>query len=281
LAVDRSSGPARGDVYAVWMTQTSGDGDIVCSKSTDRGLTWQTPVRVNDDPPGNGADQFFSWVAVDDSGDICIVFLDRRNDPANLLCDAYLARSTDGGSSFANTRITPQSFDPSINYNADTRFGDYMGIDARLGRVVPIFASTLSGNQDVYVALIDNLPTAVRPGDADGVPVGFVLHQNFPNPFNPTTTIRYEIPVGTYSYTSLRVFDVLGREVAVLVDGEKSPGSYEIEFSANGGSSPPNGSQKWPAGASAGNALGLGSGVYLYRLTAGGLVQTRKMVLMK
>ena len=89
------------------------------------------------------------------------------------------------------------------------------------------------------------------------VPTTFVLAQNYPNPFNPTTVIGYQLP--TASDVKLVVFDLLGRKVAALVDERQSPGIYEVRF----------------------NAAGLASGVYLYRLTAGNAVQTRKMLVVK
>ena len=100
--------------------------------------------------------------------------------------------------------------------------------------------------------------------DRSSVPTTFAVDQNFPNPFNPTTVIRYRI-AGTGSRgggtTDVRlvVYDLVGREVALLVNEQQSPGSYEARF----------------------DAAGLPSGVYLYRLTAGTFVQTNKMVLIK
>jgi CubicO group peptidase (beta-lactamase class C family) len=85
----------------------------------------------------------------------------------------------------------------------------------------------------------------------------FSLHQNYPNPFNPTTTIQFF--VGTYGHTSLRVFDVLGREVAVLVSEQLSPGSYERTFDASR----------------------LSNGAYFYRLQTPTFIQTRMMELLK
>lgn len=83
------------------------------------------------------------------------------------------------------------------------------------------------------------------------------LNQNYPNPFNPTTVIGYQLPES--SDVTLEVFDMLGRSVAVLVDGRQSAGSHQAEFDASN----------------------LSSGVYLYRLSAGQTVQTRQMVLVK
>jgi hypothetical protein len=105
-----------------------------------------------------------------------------------------------------------------------------------------------------------NLLTSAGPPLADGnQPERFDLKQNYPNPFNPTTEIRFTIPVGTDSYTSLRVYDLLGREVVTLVNERESPGNHQIEF----------------------DAAGLPSGMYIYRLEAGPYVQQRKMVLVK
>ncbi|MCH7964551.1 MAG: lamin tail domain-containing protein [Bacteroidetes bacterium] len=88
-------------------------------------------------------------------------------------------------------------------------------------------------------------------------PLEFELSQNFPNPFNPSTKINYQIP--KLSLVTLKVYDVLGNEVATLVNEEKSAGNYEVEF----------------------NATTLPSGIYFYKLQAGSFVETKKMVLMK
>jgi hypothetical protein len=89
------------------------------------------------------------------------------------------------------------------------------------------------------------------------MPADWILWQNFPNPFNPTTVFSYQVRV--VSDVRLAVYDLLGRQVAVLVNERKEPGNYQVEF----------------------DATGLASGTYIYRLTAGGYVQTRKMVLVK
>jgi uncharacterized Ntn-hydrolase superfamily protein len=92
---------------------------------------------------------------------------------------------------------------------------------------------------------------------AVGVPATFELHQNYPNPFNPSTAIRYQIP--SRSHVTLKVYDVLGREVATLANEELKPGSYEVTWDASG----------------------VASGVYLYRLEAGAFTETKKLVLLR
>jgi hypothetical protein len=91
----------------------------------------------------------------------------------------------------------------------------------------------------------------------DGTPVSFELSQNYPNPFNPTTNIRFRVPEA--ADVKLAVYDRLGREAAVLVDGRMDAGSFETNFDASG----------------------LASGVYLYRLRAGSYAETRKMIVVK
>jgi photosystem II stability/assembly factor-like uncharacterized protein len=85
----------------------------------------------------------------------------------------------------------------------------------------------------------------------------FALHQNFPNPFNPTTAIKYQIP--ELNFVTLKVYDVLGKEVAILVNEEKPAGTYEVEF----------------------KGTSLPSGIYFYQLKTDSYIKTRKMVLIK
>ena len=91
------------------------------------------------------------------------------------------------------------------------------------------------------------------------VPIKFSLEQNYPNPFNPSTSIQYAI--SSKQFVTLKVFDLLGREVATLVNEEKTAGSYEIEFGVK--------------------SLELSSGIYFYKLQAGSFVETKKMILLK
>ncbi|QQS38294.1 MAG: T9SS type A sorting domain-containing protein [Ignavibacteriales bacterium] len=93
--------------------------------------------------------------------------------------------------------------------------------------------------------------------DPDLIPTEFKLEQNYPNPFNPRTIISWQSPVG--SHQTLKVYDVLGREVATPVNEYKDAGSYEIEF----------------------DGTHLASGIYYYQLKVGEFVEIRKMILIK
>jgi hypothetical protein len=111
------------------------------------------------------------------------------------------------------------------------------------------------------------IPTIVK--NSNDAPSQFKLNQNYPNPFNPTTKIKYTIPyleTSLMKFVQLKVYDVLGNEIATLVDEYKTAGSYEVEFNTS----------DLPAG-----RQGFSSGVYFYLLRAGSLVATKKMILMK
>lgn len=98
------------------------------------------------------------------------------------------------------------------------------------------------------------------------LPEKFFLYQNYPNPFNPSTKIKFEVPTPSLTLSGakgllvkLTVFDVLGREIAVLVNEQMKPGTYEVEWDGS----------NYP------------SGVYFYKLIAGDYSETKKMVLIK
>tara|TARA_R110000868_G_scaffold408293_7_gene691092 strand:- start:46391 stop:47716 length:1326 start_codon:yes stop_codon:yes gene_type:complete len=100
-------------------------------------------------------------------------------------------------------------------------------------------------------------PTIQVSNEYSAQPEGFILHQNYPNPFNPSTQISYHLPAS--SIVNIRVFDMLGREVATLLDGQQTSGDHSITF----------------------NASKLTSGMYFYSIQAGEFSQTRKMMLIK
>ncbi len=109
---------------------------------------------------------------------------------------------------------------------------------------------TWVGDTTEVVTAVDNDPVS-------SIPEAFSLSQNYPNPFNPTTTITYSVP--TSGMVKVEVFNRVGQKVTTLVNGYKAAGSYKVDFSSDG----------------------LPSGVYFYRLEAGGYSQTMKMILMK
>ena len=108
-----------------------------------------------------------------------------------------------------------------------------------------------------YATNFSDIPVIVDENPIIQLPNDFSLNQNYPNPFNPSTVIQYAI--GSRQFVSLKVYDVLGKEVATLVNEEKPTGNYEVNF----------------------NASSLSSGVYFYKLQAGSFWETKKMILIK
>ena len=148
--------------------------------------------------------------------------------------------------------------------------GDWVTIGFKEGN-----GTTTEQKEYAYVDDIRNLTAAslayrLKQIDFDGsfeysdvvyivnpAPMDYALDQNFPNPFNPTTSINYGVPIK--SNVVLKVYNTLGSEVVTLVNEEKPAGNYEVTW----------------------NAINIPSGVYFYRLQAGDFVQTRKMILLK
>ena len=138
---------------------------------------------------------------------------------------------------------------------------------AKEGYLIDVEASNIKDTtgtipiRGVDVTWITDTPVSVAV-QVPGVPMEYTLFQNFPNPFNPSTTITFRVP--SFGFVSLKIFDVLGREVATLVDEEKEAGTYAVSFDTRH------------------SELGtLSSGTYFYRLRAGEVVQIRTMTLLR
>jgi Secretion system C-terminal sorting domain len=127
-----------------------------------------------------------------------------------------------------------------------------------------IWSEYRNGNWEIYYKRNPTGNFTSIESNVPELPEKFNLVQNYPNPFNPSTTIRYTIPNVTLSgvegsRVQLKVYDILGNEIATLVNEEKPAGSYEVNF----------------------NASQLSSGIYFYKLQAGSFVETKKMMLLK
>ena len=172
IDVDRSTGPNRGMVYIAWAETTNRrDTDIFISRITphpgslpDVGF----PARVNND--ASGVDQFFPWLSVDSSsGAVEVAFYDRRDDPGTVLMNMYLGRSTDGGESFENTRVSPTSSDPRIQANvqgsntSEIGIGDYVGLVATRGKAHILWTDTRRGKQEIFYGQLDFGSSAPPP----------------------------------------------------------------------------------------------------------------------
>jgi len=149
----------------------------------------------------------------------------------------------------ANTTFTPV---PNFYFNVNKMVWDDKGYLWVYG------SGTLAQSDSVLT--VPKKTTGVQKEST--IPKEFALQQNYPNPFNPSTVINYQIP--TNSHVTLKVYDVLGKAVATLVNETKEAGNYSVHFSASGG-----------------DATKLASGIYFYRLDAGRFSSIKKMTLLK
>ncbi|MFQ6611079.1 MAG: FlgD immunoglobulin-like domain containing protein [Fidelibacterota bacterium] len=134
-----------------------------------------------------------------------------------------MAKSTDGGDTFENFMVSDSSFTPQ----ASVFFGDYINIAALNGKVYPIWMRLDQMELSVWTALIDD-STTVNIADEGKIADRYVLMKNYPNPFNPSTTIRFTLP--EISAVSLVVYDLMGREIVDLAQGEYQAGSQQIRW---------------------------------------------------
>jgi len=150
-----------------------------------------------------------------------------------------------------------------LHYRLDGLILGFVTLSDKFGPVIFHSPGEPPGLVFIDIALIGCIIDSVEYGNPvlveidPTIPNEFTLHQNYPNPFNPTTKIRYSVPHS--SNVVIKVFDILGNEIEMLVNEEKSIGSYEVEF----------------------YGTGIVSGIYFYRLQAGSFVETKKMILLK
>jgi len=257
MDVDISGGPYNGRIYIAYMNRISGsnDYDIFLRYSDNQGATWSADRRINDDPFGNGCDQFHPWLTVDNTGAVSAVWLDRRQDPQNRKWHCYVAQSTDGGMTWTpNQQVSTAPSDPSgiisepedISYDAegeeerspeptdfdglyrphqeDSRagtIGEYIGIASWDGYITTIWTDTRHGHQDAYggaqelQAIEEGPHSIVRP------------HLRLaPNPTQGPVAVQYDVPAD--GPVSLEVFDVGGRMVRTLIDRKLRSGTGEF-----------------------------------------------------
>ena len=156
---DISNSPYNGYIYIVWSDQRNGatNTDIFMAKSTDGGNIWSSPIKVNDD--NTTRHQFFVWSAIDPStGHLWFVFYDRRN-TTGAETDVFVAKSTDGGDTFENFKVSDSPFTPS----SSVFFGDYTNIAAWNAKIYPIWMRLQSGQLSVWtVEITDTLVVPVE-----------------------------------------------------------------------------------------------------------------------
>jgi hypothetical protein len=238
IACDRSGGPYNGTIYITWADKRNGGNntDVFLVKSADGGLTWSSPIKVNDDPPGRH--QFFPAITVDQvTGKIWVVFFDRRN-YTDTNTDVYMAVSEDGGSNFTNFKVSENPFVPF----GTVFFVHYIGITSHDDHVFPVWNRMDNGENSLIGAIID--PTIIGKEEHSKLP-GTQM-ESYPNPFSENSFISFRLKES--SDLTLQLFDITGRQISLLIDQLPfAKGKHVIKIDAT--------------------ELGLKPGVYLVKLS--------------
>ena len=260
IVIDRSGGARDGWLYIVTTEKNNSpagdDPDIILYRSSDKGASWSGGIRVNQDPINDGKIQYFPFLEVDDTGRLNMIFYDDRNTTSDST-DVFISTSSDGGDHWLEFVLNNSTFQPygivggSSNYQ-----GDHIALISTENNLNAFWMADYSGVYQVWTSVIDK--TVVGTEDhPESSPRSFTLSQNYPNPFNPSTKIKYTL--GKRSFVTLKIYDILGREMKTLVSSEQASGEYEVNYR------PEN----------------LSSGIYFYTLKAGSFQVTKKLLLLR
>ncbi len=225
-------------VHVAWSDNRDGNYEKYYKRSTNSGVSWEADVRLTDN------------LAL--SGNACLAASGQSvhltwNDSRDADYEIYYKRSTDGG----------VTWEPDLRLTNSAGESSFSSISLS-GQVVHVlWQDTRNGNYEIYYKRnpLGNIITSIEP--TLSISGGYKLDQNYPNPFNPSTNLKFKIK--NSNLVKLSVYDMAGKEVAVLVNEKLSAGEYEYTF----------------------DGTNLSSGVYFYTLQTKGYIETKKMMLVK
>ena len=233
------------------------DGDIFLWASYDWGMNWTAPVRVNNDWSIN--DQFQPWLDVKEDGTIDIVWLDRAMDPNDQDFEVFIAYSNDGGQTFMlNAPVSDMIFPLLPEPNG--WMGEYIGIDVDSNTAYIAWTDTRWGERDIFYDSIINPPLGIEErGVIDTQPL---IVQCSPNPFCREARVEFSVPVS--GPVRLKIYDVAGRFVYNLLEGNLEAGRHEIVW-----------------GGRTQSGRDAPTGIYLLKVEVGNQFDTKKLMLLR
>lgn len=250
--VDCGNGPGHGNVYVLCSVSRNSvfdPADVMFAKSTDGGLNFSEPVRINDDETGNY--QWFGTMSVAPNGRIDVIWLDTRENPGTYLSALYYCYSADQGATWSINKRISDFFDPQVGYPQQQKMGDYFDMKSDDGGAHLAWANTLNGEEDVYYTHIT--PNIVGLNESRNAEDLSTI-RCYPNPFKGQTAVQYTLSRSAGVRGEL--IGPLGTVVQRFDEGRQDAGSHTITL--QGGSLLP--------------------GVYTFRLTVDGQTRVVKLV---
>lgn len=259
IALDTARGDRYGWIYIVTgqkqLPPAGMQPDIILNRSEDGGQSWSQAIRVNRDIETDENIQYFPGLHVDSYGGLNIIYYDDRNTSTDST-GVFLSRSLDGGNSWKEYEISDHNFKPEpIGGLGQGYQGDNIDITSTPDKLWPVWMDNSSGIYQIWSVPINfsTLDAIYEPTSANK---SIILGQNSPNPFQQQTNITYMLK--RPSHVIIKVFDVRGQEVCVLIDEYQMQGRHELAFR------PADGLDE--------------AGIYFYTLIAGSEHITRKML---
>ena len=239
------SADSSGNFNIIWIDGRTGNYYIYVQRYASNGTALGSNFKVNVDL--SNPRHCYHSISADDNGNFIIIWQNEHNNNLDIYAQRYLSDGSALGNIFRSTKTSEgDQFEPDVELLNGRIYNTWT--DDRDGRT----------GDDIWANVLNwNDPIGATEKEISSRPKEFHLNQNYPNPFNPSTTIQFDLP--KTGQVTLKVFNVLGEELATLVSNRLPAGSYSYEWDASS----------------------LASGVYLYRLQAGNYVKTRKMVMMK
>ncbi len=254
IGVDISDGEGRGNVYvlaSVHRQSNNDPGDVMFARSTDGGITWDEPLRINTDFSSSDY-QWFGTMSVAPNGRIDAVWLDTRNAPNSdpYLSELFYSFSIDEGVTWSQNERLSESFDPHVGWPNQSKMGDYFHMISDNDGAHLAWANTINGEQDVYYGHIT--PWFVGVDEKNNNNFLFI---NYPNPVNYKTTIRYNLK--SKEMVNITIYNMLGNKIEVVSNEVQEAGIHNLVFDASN----------------------LNRGIYFCKLTVGLKTETIKLTL--
>ncbi len=209
--VDRSNGSGRGNVYilaSLTRISNSDPADVMFAKSTDGGLTWSSPIRINDDSSATNI-QWFGTMSVAPNGRIDAVWLDTRDAPSGSDSSAlYYSYSTDQGNTWSVNEKLSRTFDPHVGYPNQSKMGDYFDMVSENSGAHLAWTNTFNGEEDVYYSyIIPPIATGVSEISNN------TTFSIFPNPANGVFFISSDAKQSHPLAVGIEIYTILGEKV--------------------------------------------------------------------